>query len=433
MKAILTLLISTVAEFAGFVHGRAEGATNQRDTFVLWSNQVLSANLRYLREASLADEDYMFVELDNHTDKALHVAQAWLGLAGTRTDKQTQKSVFMCDMTGGVIYIGELPPGRTKAAQHGVFECGLANLGLPPKEGFHVELTPSADVRLADGTAFSTSNTKGKIGFEFRYPRPAEVESMKSRFKELLAHPDDQFASGYYMEALSQVPEVGDSVTFDELLSALKSHGSVDGGGAIMGIIGRRFPDDPRALSFFTAQLSRAGGLPFFSLAREYWHNPVFVEPLVERYERNGGNLYELRYLRTAWITNRQIVARLSTALLKGHPVLNHNVAQLSGTGLLEWCSAASEAAVIGDTNLLERLEPALDDRRTPPEFHRYSAAPRPPWNRRVCDCSLEAILIILDGDLSSAFKEAHGWRTEAEAYPAYDRVIAEVKKRLNR
>jgi len=409
-------------------------STNRWNTLLLWSNQTLSASLMYMPEASLADEDYMFVEFDNHTEKTLDVAQAWLGLPGTRTDQQTQKSVFMSDMTGGVIYIGKLPPGKTKAVQHDVFECGMANLGLPPKQGFHVELVAKADVRLADGTVFSTKDDSAKFSFDWRYPNPTEMESMKSQFKKLLAHPDNQFASGYLLDALVQVQEVGDSATLDELLSALKSRSWVDGKDAIMKIIGRRFPNDPGVIAYLVDQLSRDDGDAFFSFPREVWQNPVFVEPLVKRYEKNGSDSMELLQLRTAWITNSQIVARLSTALLEQHPVLNRNVAGLSGTNLCEWGSAVSEAGIIGDTNFLNWLTPALDDKRIVPDCtSKYDSQPRLPWTPRVCDCALGAMLMILDGDSWSAFKKAgiQGWRTKEEDYAAHDKVIANLKERL--
>lgn len=412
----------------------AGAPTNQWNTFVLWSNQVLSASIKYMPEASLADENYMFVELDNHTDQALDVTQAWLGLPGIKIDKQTQSSGFMTGMAGGVIYIGKLPPGITKAGQRDAFEAGLANLGLPPKEGFHVEITPKADVRLADGTTFSSPDSNRKFHFEFHNANSTEVESMKSRFKELLAHPDNQFASGYYLSALSLVPEVGDSVTRDELLPALKSRSWVDGKEAIMRIVGRRFPNDPEVLSYFEDQLSRDNGDAFFSFPREVWQNPVFVEPLVKRYEKNGNDGMELLQLRPEWISNQQIVARLSNALLQRNPLLNHKVAELSGAELCDWPSAVSDAGIIGNTNFLKWLEPALDDKRIVPDcLSKYDSRPRAPWNPRICDCALGAILMIVDGDSWSAFKKAGiaGWRTKEEDYAAHDRIITELKKRL--
>lgn len=386
-------------------------------------------------EASLADEDYMFVEFDNHTKKPLDVLQAWLGLPGTRTDRQTQKSVFMSDMTGGVVYNGILPPGKTRANQHGVFECGLVNLGLPPQQGCHVELTPRADVQLVDGTRFSTADDHRTLDFENRFPSPAEIKRMEYHFHEMLNHPDNQFAFGYYFDALIQLPEVMNSVTLEELLSGLKSMSWVEGKDAPMTIAGKRFSNDPQVLAYFVDQLSRDDGDAFFSFPREVWQNPIFVEPLVRRYEKNGNDSMELLQLRTAWVTNKEIVARLSTALLKKHPVLNQNVAGLSSADLYNWSTAVPDAGIIGNTNFLKWLGPALDDRRTIPDFtSKYDSQPRLPWSPRVCDCALGAILMIVDGDSWSAFKKAgiQGWRTKEQDYAAHDRVIADLKKRLH-
>jgi hypothetical protein len=141
----------------------------------------------------------------------------------------------------------------------------------------------------------------------------------------------------------------------------------------------------------------------------------------------------ELQALRGDWVTNRQIIARLSTALYKHHPVLTRSVGDLSGTNLCEWCLAVSDARMIGDTNFLKWLKPALDDKRSPDCISKYDSRPRPRWNPRVCDYAVAAILMITDGDSWSAFKNLgiQGWRTKEEDYAAHDRVVQDLKKRL--
>ena len=76
-------------------------------TLVLWTSPTLSATLTYKTVASLADEDYMYVEFNNRTWKALDVQQAWLSLPGTRVNLATKTSVFMSDLTAGVLYNGK--------------------------------------------------------------------------------------------------------------------------------------------------------------------------------------------------------------------------------------------------------------------------------------------------------------------------------------
>jgi hypothetical protein len=287
-------------------------------------------------------------------------------------------------------------------------------------------------VKLADGTVFSGPHEK--FSFEFHYPDPTEVETIKARFKQLLARPDNQFASGYYLTAFSQLPEVRDSVTLDEVLSALKSRTWVDGKTALMTIIGNRFANEPKVLAHFVDQLSHDHGDAFFSFPREVRQNPVFIEPLVKRYEKNGDNSTELRELRSLWISSPQIVARLSTALLKKHPTLSRNVAELSGDDLCHWRSGVADAGIIGDTNFLKWLQPALAEKRIVPDcISEHDSRPRPTWSPRICDCALEAVLMIVDGHSSPAFKKAgiEGWHTQEEAYAAHDRVITDLIKRL--
>lgn len=386
-------------------------------------------------EASAADEDYMFVEFDNHTRGAIDVSQAWINLPATTMDKGTQKTAFTGDITSGVLYNGKLPPGKTTTARNSVFVAGLSGFARTPKEGFRVEFTPKVEVRLTDGKIFSTSNDNAMLSFDFRRVNATEVEAMKPRFKQLLTHPDDRFASAYYLTVLSQIPEVANSATLDELLSALKSHSWVDGKGAITEIIGKRFPDNPRVIGYFLDQLSREDGDAFFSFPREVWPNPAFVEPLVKRYERKRDDIRELEQLRTQWVTNQSIVARLSITLLQKHPVLNQKVADLSGTNLCDWCSGVSDAGVIGNTNFLNWLAPALEDKRITPDcIAKWDSRPRPRWRPRVCDCALSAILMIVDGNSWSAFKltgEESLLMTQEKDYLLHDQVIADVKKRL--
>jgi hypothetical protein len=421
-----------LAQFVCLSCQSADGPANRWNTLMLWSNQVLSASLNYIPEASIADEDYMFIEFNNHTGKTLDVSQAWVNLPATRTDKNTQQFVLMRDMASGVIYFGKLPPGKTRTLRNGVFAAGLASLGLPPKTGYHVEVTPHAGVRLADGTVFSGAHEK--FSFEFNYPNPTEVESIKTRFKQLLARPDNQFESGALLTAFSQLPEVRDSLTLDEVLSALKSRSWVDGKAALMTIVGSRFANEPKVLAHFVEQLSHDDGDAFFSFPREVWQNPVFVEPLVKRYERHGNNSRELWEVRSVWINMPEIVARLSTALLKNHPTLSRNVAELSGDDLCNWRSGVLDACMIGNTNLLQWLEPALADKRIVPDcISEFDSRPRSRWKPRICDCAAGAVLMIVDGDSWTAFKEAgiESWDTQEEYYAAHDRVIADLIKRL--
>jgi hypothetical protein len=168
LRAILGLV--QASDTSGTQLGSVTSGGSRWQSVVLWTNETLSATLYYMPEASLADEDYMFVELNNQTGTTLNVQQAWLSLPGTRVNLATKASAFMGDMTGGVIYNGKSPPGRTNANQRGVFECGLANLGLPPREGFQVDLVAKADVRLWDGSSFSTPG--GEVRFPVALPEP---------------------------------------------------------------------------------------------------------------------------------------------------------------------------------------------------------------------------------------------------------------------
>jgi hypothetical protein len=141
-------------------------------------------------------------------------------------------------------------------ARNAAFECGLANLGLPPREGFQVDLVAKADVRLSDGTSFSVPGEGVKFGFQWHYPSREEMASMSRRFKELLAHPNYQFGHGYRIQSLAAVQEVADSATLVELLAARKSRqNDVDGRNSVVQVLAMRFRDDPTIERLYNTEL----------------------------------------------------------------------------------------------------------------------------------------------------------------------------------
>ncbi len=412
-------------------------ASTRWKSVVLWTNQILSATLNYLPEASLADEDYMFVELNNQTGEALGVAQAWFDLSGTRVNRATKASVFMGGMTSGVIYNGNLPPGRTRANQHGVFECGLANLGLPPREGFQVDLVAKGNVRLSDNTSFSVPREGVKFGFMWRYPTREEMASMSLRFKELLAHPKYEFGHGYRLHSLAAVQEVADAASLEELLAARKSRqNSVDGRNSAVQVLARRFADDPTVVQLYRKELEEGNFRAVDDLLAEQLWNRDWAAPLVSLFENTGQSslLLVLGYHRPDWATNKDQIAHLAAGLLRHRHLLNTNVTFLAAGDLYSWCEAASEAGDIGARSLVPVLRPGLDDRRIAVHPQEEGLANTPP-RQRVCDVALREILKIVDGSSEPAMLKA---KTELEAKgtarnpeAVADLAIAALKQRL--
>ena len=441
MNATLLVLVEAFALAVG-VAGAGEPLGNTSEgsrwkSVVLWTNETLSATLYYMPEASLADEDFMFLEFNNQTRKTLDIQQAWLGLPGTRVNLGTKASVFMGDMTGGAIYRGNLPPGKTRANQTGVFEGELANLGLPPREGFQVDLVAKANLRLSDGTSFSVPGEGVEFGFQWRYPSREEMASMSRRFKELLAHPDYQFGHGYRVQSLAAVQEVADSVTLEELLAARKSRqGSVDGRYSVVQVLARRFRDDPTVVRLYNTELEEGNSDSVGDLhtVQQLW-NAAWVVPLVSLFEKTGNSslLTILGYHRSDWATNREHVGHLAAGLLRHRPLLNANVTSLAAGDLYSWCQAASEAGDIGAHSLVPVLRPGLDDKRLAIHPHERRL-PFTPARRRVCDVALREILTIVDGSAEPAMIRA---RTELQAQSEptpeaiADLAISALKQRL--
>ncbi|HWB59118.1 MAG TPA: hypothetical protein VG733_06490 [Chthoniobacteraceae bacterium] len=403
----------------------------------LWSNKTLTARMRYLPKASLADEDIVVVEFDNESGSTLDVSQVW---AGAQTEKKSRDGkVVPWGQILGILPAGKLAPGVTtfEKASKGV---GM-NLGLPPRDGYVIDVVAHCEVHLSDGEAFSTPKEGVKFQMEWVYPSPAEIEDARKEVRPLLENPVRNDSQLSRLGALLDITEVSDSLTVDELLSALKSRPSrADGRDLIAQQIARRFGNDPKVVAYYLGELSTDDQGVMSDLAQFPIWDRSWIPPLVEKFEKKGDSdaLGILGKYRKDWGADKGIVSRLSKALLKYRPLLSEKTSSLEGNGAVGWERNAYEAGVIGDPALIPILAPALDDTRV---LKRPMSAEYPPDSVfRICDPALMAILMILDGNDAAAFKQAGvdpgmgEWSgDDKQRFAGYDRVIALTKERLKK
>ena len=413
--------------------GAAEADSNNWASVVLWRNKVLSAKLRFMRSASLADRYWLAVEFDNHTGKPLKIDQAWLQLEGERKSPSTGKVVLSGGIAGGHDFFNALAPGITTITGHmdhpNINMCH-SSLDLPPREGFHVEAIVKADANLANGKTVATPENGVPIRFEWRYPNADEVESMRRELRRSMPNSDQDGERGGRWTTLLRAEVVAEALSLEELLTALKRReDNIGGRQELSWEVARRFSNSPPVVAYYREALK--------GKRSEAWRDHVdpavwksaFAAPLIARYEASDDWVWmtDFEIHRKEWITNQSYVARLSAAFLKRQPILQESVERLSGERLSQWCRAADEAGVVGDTNLVRLLAPALTDKRA--DNVDNGAGGRS--EDRVCDHALSAVLKLFEGKHRPDYKEA-GFTEERwsrkEYQAANDRLIAALK-----
>jgi hypothetical protein len=372
----------------------------------------------------------MILEMRNLTDKPLTMDQTIFGLEAERRDLITNKAICSGSLGPGSVFGGEIAPGGVVRVSSNIWPWVSEGLGCPPKTGLKVIASLRLNLTTGRGRGHFVSPPRD-FAFDWIYPDEKGVGDMKGRLKELLLKPQYTFEHGAQLRMLFAYPAVVEDLIAGELLDALKlRQNSVDGRDVIAGELGRRFGNDPNLVAYVGAELTK--GNVSDVLVGGIW-NPAFVTILVDSFEKTGSNspLYVLGTHRGDWSSNNQVVARLSTALVKHRPLLGMNVSEIGKDELVAWTACAREAAIIGDKGLIKILAPALDDGRMAihPDEAKMSNIP---GRRRVSDHALEAIASILG---VSVYQEDGLFRSRLgglEPLANFNRAIADVKRRIS-
>lgn len=367
--------------------------------------------------------------MENHTSGALHFGQTWLDLNATRKEIPSGKASNAGGLTGGALpSVKTLTPGVHRFYGDR-FESASGNLGMPPTNGLRVEVRGSADTQLRDGRRFATPADKAFFAFEWRSPSAEEMGGMSRELKQFLATHSDLEKNSERMSALFMVPQVRDSATLGDLLPAVKASSDAGVRGLLVPHLFAKYSNAPPVLAYYRQAWRKNPDRVWWDAAAPNVWNEEFLEPLVRGCERGKWNYFGVLARHPAeWWNRPSCVARVSTALLKHHPILKRDVREIPDKELEQWAKAVQQAGEVGNPALVELLRPALDDRRD--AWINYGAGG---WDkRRVCDWALIAILTILDGDSWAAFKKAGIISYRMEEQPkVYDRMIGILKTRI--
>lgn len=423
------LLVCVLAMFCFLPEVKGEEVqTDGWSAAVLWSSDVVSARLLFKPSASLADKNWLALELENHTLKPLELGQTRINLETTRKEILSGKVLTTGGLGGTFRSIKTLAPGRHRF--YDAFEYASANMGLPAVTGLSVECQVKADTELRGGKHYQTPKDEPSFTFEWRYPSTAERTGMVQEMKQYLAAPGNLEQNCARISALFKVPQMRESLTAQDYLPALRAARLAGVRHLLASNLFARYSRDPAVLAYYREEFQKEPDVVYWDAATVDVWNEEFLEPLIQGCETDKWHYFEVLSRHPAeWRNRPPYVARVSAALLKHNPILRREIRTIPDKELEPWAKAVIQAGKVADPALVELLKPALKDQRQ--ARIDYGAGG---WNEgRVCDRAVVAILQILDGDSWTAFEKAGitGWRTESEQFEAHDRVIRILIERL--
>lgn len=323
--------------------------------------------------------------------------------------------------------IKSLPPGRHRFFGD-TFESAPP-MGLPPVTGLRVDVEARLNTEITGGNRYQTPEEEPAFTLDWRYPSAVEVTEMSREMKQYLRAPRDFEKNLSRMSILFKVPEVRDSQTLDDYLTAMKAARDSSVRHLLVPNVFAKYADSPEVLAYYREAFRKEPDIVYGDASTSSVWNAEFLEPLVQGCEKGKWRCFSVLSRHSAeWREKPAYVARVSAVFLKRYPILRRDVRTIPEKELNLWVEAVLEAGPVADPALVELLKPALEDKRQ--ARINYGAGG---WNEgRVCDRALVAILQILDGDSWVAF-EAAGIKgyTEEERLETHDRVIGILKDRI--
>jgi hypothetical protein len=435
--------------------GAAAGERSEEDpkTVVTVSGLDLTVRVKILPKASLASTGWLSLELENTGREPMIVTNAFYRFDAERCDPKTGERRSSCGLSFGTTYdlfpdawktrpvsTIVLEPSKVHVVTDQPSDYSAALLGLAPEEGWRVRARFHVNLDLK-GRGRMGSADEG-LPFEFHWGRPdkAGFAELRARLMKILEGPEKKMHRAYLLSALLDVPDVARTASCADLLAAVaKRESGAEGREMIARHLGKRFKGDPAVVAFYKERVEAGDAHAVYDLGAVW--DKAFVEPLVRLYEEQGERhahvLPLLHNHRSDWAKNADLAARLSAAYRKLRPIVDKNVAELTVKQLPTWAHELQYLAMTGDRTLVASLRPLLDDRRVFRKSREaVSAIMTRPATLRVCDCALDAILTLLDGNADEPYAKAglsgfKSWLDDAKVSEFRDKMIADLKRRL--
>jgi hypothetical protein len=430
---------------------KAEKSSNWQTIEVL-DDKECTVRLRILRKASLADVDWMRVEVENTGKKPLAVDFLDYQIESNTYDLKTNALRSSGGLAQRQYSNFSIDASRTwTEPSEFCSDYSATLLGLPSRDGWRVRAKMHFRISLKDGRELKTPQSKVKgdpwegvpFTFDWLYPTEAGFEAMRVRLKKLLQNPKYEFNHGYILSTYLTVPEVARIASREDLLAALTPRlGSVDGRDAVLGNLLQRYANDPVVKSYFHERLKAGDYYAVNDVGAEVIWDKTFIKPMVRLlqsdYSKYQRALEVLHYHRADWKSDKALPRQLSNVVRGAYPELENKEVDLSSPHFLRWRMGVEALAMTGDHEAIRLLSPALDNKQqlfTGLGIHTETRARHK--SMRICDAALDSILTILDGKPDDAYAKAgvdemlakHD--TEVEWTALRNRMIADLKLRL--
>lgn len=413
----------------------------------------LSVRLRVRRTASIADAEWLAFEFENDGTEPIVLEAPSYSIRGEQCHPQTGAVLLSGPMASGgafdmfpqswqessVVPI-TIAPGLHRIAEHPTL-YSAALLGLAPRDGCRVQARLHFATGISGHGRLATPPEGVRFAFDWAHPGEQGFAVARERLTELLAQPTTSVQRNYFASALLGIPEVGGVLSAEACLAAIdRQVGPWNVRDTLVSYLGSRSPTDPKVLAYYRQRLVPTDERVLDELARapRIW-DESFVEPIVKMYEadpRRQGRALSVLHDHGRPQRAPAIARRLSTALLTTDPLARSELDQI-------WSFGARAMGLTGDVAMIALLRPFLDKNARVIPMDCPGRAIPPDGSilepMRACDCALDAILTLLDGDASIAYPPRARWRwsTSLERHDAAlleirDEMIRGLKRRLD-
>ncbi|MCA9271127.1 MAG: hypothetical protein KDA41_21745, partial [Planctomycetales bacterium] len=450
MKSLRLLIVSLIvlSPVAALFADNTDDIADWR-TYPLAAHERLTVNLRVKPTATLADEQWIAIEMVNAGDAPIHVTDARYLMA--RTDGHFGKgppgrqpslasgnseSLFPAAWAKSPVGRMTIPPGTYRVIEQ-PSTWSSALLGLGPPEGQRITAVIQLELVLADGTRVATKPKFTPFEFTWRRPDTDGFERMRSRLKRLVASPKFRDSHADLVGRLLQIDEVSSALTLPEALAGLDKYGRmITGRDRLARFVDRRFPNDPALLASLEQRLRRMDPTVLHDLQcmPNTWGDSL-LDPLLAMFAGDAANwrltLDVLDLHGSPHKANADLARRMSHAV-----VASGELSDASENAAVTITAALKALGRTHDRAAVKHVKPLLDDKRPAPV---ESISPSrlkklPPF--RICDVALDTALVLLDGDAGAMYRplDVEGLDFAAivnQAAAQRDLLIAKVKSRI--
>ncbi|MHC4402176.1 MAG: hypothetical protein ACYTG0_21110 [Planctomycetota bacterium] len=420
----------------------------------------MSVRLAVMKRASLGDEAWMVVELENRGEKTLQVRSAAYRIKRESFDLETGKPVSSGSLASGDTYalFPEawdtprvapilLKPGVTRISQQ-PSDYSLALLRLPAKSGVRVKARVFFSAELDSGVELRSPERGVPLEFDWVYPDEDGFARARRRLRRVLESPMNRvWRDCHLLEAFLDAPPVAEALSVDELIAAVdwRDTSPFQGRETIVSHLAERHAENAAVIAFYRERIAAHDAKAIDDLrgSPEIWGESL-VELLVDAARKEPKLLDDVVVVFDRWHTRGHVYPAVAKSLsgmrLARSPLSKTELDEMTDRELRTWDGTVKMLGLTHDAGMVPVIRPFLDDktrlvRSESSRLASYFGVRPPPL--RACDVALDAILTILDGSADPAYGKAveslypRTFR-EAEVNKRRDEIIITLKERLS-